>query len=184
MYHATILSYNIVKNPAPTAKEIQSYFKKSTRLLYGNDKRKSKSSPFPEKIHLVTSTFRSFKETFTSEEYVNTMLYVFDDAANSTMLYLKYADRVLCHFKLNETIADEMHNLKWNFDHLQSMKKGLQQNIGQFKFFKERGIGSKEFHSNAVPPFCNTTERLIAEVTEEMTTLEKKIICLYKSGWE
>ena len=61
MYKAVIMRSSY-ENPAPTSKEIQDYFRKSGKLLYGNDKRKSKNTPFEGTIHLVMHAFNEFEE--------------------------------------------------------------------------------------------------------------------------
>jgi len=184
MYHATLLRCDFIEHSAPTAKEIQDYFKKSTRLLYGNDKRKSKSTPIPDKIHLVAPAFDTFKVALTGEDYLSTMLYVFDDQANSTMLLLKYSNQVVCHFKLDAQIADEMSSLNWSYGHLQRFKRGLQNDIGSIDFLAQKNIGTKVFHTKSVPPFVKATKAFIADVDKEMAALESSAKRLFKSGWD
>jgi hypothetical protein len=183
-YRAALLRYDYIDLPAPTAKEIQDYFKKSTRLLYGNDKRKSKSTPIPDKIHTVGRCFETFKVALTGEDYISTMLYVFDDKANSSMLGLKYANQVVCHFKLDEQVADEMWNIDWSYGHLLRYKRGLQSEIDSTKFFAEKNVGSKAFHQKSVPLFITATQAFIAQVEQEMSALEAKAKRLFSSGWD
>jgi hypothetical protein len=183
-YRAALLRYDHIDNPAPTAKEIQNYFKKSTRLLYGNDKRKSKSTPIPDKIHLVSRSFDTFKVALTGADYISTMLYVFDDQANSSMLGLKYANQVVCHFKLDDLITDEMWNISWGYGHLLRYKRGLQSEIDSTEFLAEKNVGSKTFHAKAVPLFVNATQAFILKVGQEMAALESEAKRLFYSGWD
>ena len=184
MYKAALFRYDFINLLPPTAKEIQDYFKKSTRLLYGNNKRKSKSTPMPEKLHLVDNSFQTFKVALTGENYITPMLYVFDDKANSSMLALKYANQVICHFKLDEKIIDEMSSSSWNYGHLLRYKRGLQSEIDSTKFFAEKSIGSNAFHKNAVPLFIKSTKAYITEVEQEMSALESEAKRLFYSGWD
>ena len=57
-----------------------------------------------DKIHNVSRCFEILKVALTGEDYISTMLYVFDDKANSSMLGLKYASQDVFHFKLDEQI--------------------------------------------------------------------------------
>jgi hypothetical protein len=112
------------------------------------------------------------------------MLYVFDDQANSTMLGLKYASQLVCHFKLDEQIAIEMSNISWGYGHLLRYKRGLQIEIDSSKFFAEKNVGSKTFHTNAVPPFVKATQAFILDVEREMAALESEAKRLFYSGWD
>lgn len=184
MYKAAIFRYDFKDLRPPTAKEIQDYFKKSTRLLYGNKKRKSKSTQIHENLHLVNSSFETFINTLTGKSYISTMLYVFDDRANSSMLALKYANQVVCHFKLDEKIIDEMWNCHWNYEHLQRYKRGLQSAIDDTVFFVEKNIASDAFHKNVVPLFIKSTKAYITEVEQELSSLESEAKHLFNSGWD
>ena len=184
MYKAVILHYDFTNLLPPTAKEMQDYFKKSTRLLYGNDKRRSKLTPIPEKLHLVERSFQTFGAVLGEKDVWSTKLYVFDDKANSSMLSLKYANQVICHFKLDEQIAEEMWNTSWEYEHLQRYKLSLQSNIDETRFFSEKNIGRKFFHQKGVPPFAKATNSFISYVEREIATLELEARRLFKSGWD
>ena len=100
MYKAVIMRSNY-ENPAPTSKEIQDYFRKSGKLLYGNDKRKSKNTPFEGTIHLVMHAFNEFEEVVigkkTDYSQTNT-LYIFDDQINQMHFHLIYAQQAQNYF--------------------------------------------------------------------------------------
>lgn len=184
MYRAVILRNDYSEGPAPSAKEMQDYVKKSTRLLYADDKRKSKSTPMRDKIHLVDYALSTFRNLLDGERFESTALYVFDERVNSTHFLMKYSAIHVCSFKLDEQILDHMWNVAWNYGHLCRFKKSCEGDIGQTEFFAEKNVGSKRFHAKAVPPFIKRTKEFIGEIDKEIAALEDEAISLFKSGWD
>lgn len=184
MYRAVILRYGYGEGPAPSAKEMQDYVKKSTHLLYADDKRRTKSTPMRDKIHLVDSAFSTFRNLLDGERFRPTALYVFDDRVNSTHFLMKYSPIHVCSFKLNEQVLDHMYNVAWNYGHLCRFKKSCEGDISQTEFFADKNVGSKRFHAKAVPPFIKRTRAFIGEIDKEIAALEREAISLFKSGWD
>ena len=184
MYRAVILRYGFGEAQAPSAKEMQDFLKKSSRLLYAEDKRKSKSTPLPDKIHLVDSAFSTFRNLLGGERIGLTALYVFDDRVNSSHFLLKYSPIHLCSFRLDEQVLDHMSNVAWNYEHLCRFKKSCEGDINQTEFFADKNVGSKRFHAKAVPPFIKRTRAFIGEIDKEIAALEREAISLFKSGWD
>ncbi len=182
MYKAAFLTYDFVQGP-PTAKEIKTYLGKSAKLLYGNDQRKSKNTPYPDKLHTIEHAFSHFKSIFTDKKpYVPTELYIFDEKINSTYFFLKYASQLIVHFKFDEKTIDEMHTLSWNHTHLVSYFKSIDKNIGSLKFFTDKNIGDPKFHK-AFPSFAEKFDIIKSHTQKEIDKLEKKANLLFCSGW-
>ena len=183
MYKAAFLTYNMMQD-APSAKEIKTYLGKSAKLLYGNDQRKSKNTPYPDKLHTIEHAFSHFESIFTDQKkpYVPTELYIFDEKINSTYFFLKYASQVIVHFKFDEKTIDEMHTLSWNHMHLVSYFNSIDQNIGSLKFFTDKNIGDPKFHK-AFPSFAKKFDIIKLRTAKEIDKLEKKADLLFRSGW-
>ena len=181
-HRAAILSYDF-NNPAPTASELKTYLGTSSKLLFGNDKRKSKNTPYVNRHHLITHSFNSFKHLYSPKDnYQYQMLYIFDDKVNSTHFFLKYASQVLAHFELDDKIIDEMHKVEWDYSHLQRYKGYVESTLDSLDFFVEKDIGGKSFH-NAFPAHVNSTQKFISKIDKELEKLEKKANQLFQCGW-
>jgi hypothetical protein len=184
MYKAVIIRSNY-EEPAPTYKEIQAYFRKSGKLLYGNDKRKSKNTPFEGTIHSVMHAFNEFEETITgkrndhSERYT---LYIFDDQINEIHFQLKYAQKAQNYFLLDDAIITEMHKLSWNVSHLKRYKERLQNSEGFTKFMIEKDIGNAKLYKS-FPKFSKATDAYISQIDITIKEFESRALSLFKSGW-
>ena len=58
-HKAAFLSFD-VNFDYPTSKELKLFLGKSAKLLYGNDKRITKDTPYRDKLHLITHAFAPF----------------------------------------------------------------------------------------------------------------------------
>ena len=182
MYKAAFLTYDFNK-PAPMAKELKAYLRGSAKLLYGNDQRKSKNTPYTDKIHLIGHSFSTFKHLFTPENsYQQSMLYVFDDRINSTHFFLKYTLQALCHFDLDEQVIDEMHKTSWDYGHLTRYQQSVQKDLDFLDFFITNQIGDNKFHKT-FPAHVKSSQKFILKIDNEIEKLETKAKLLFKSGW-
>jgi hypothetical protein len=182
MYRAAFLSGDY-SNPVPTAKELKAYLGSSAKLLYGNDQRKSKNTPYTNKLHLIGHSFSSFKHLFKpNENYQPSLLYVFDDRINSTHFYLKYASLTLCHFIIDEQIIDEMNKTSWDYGHLTRYRDSVQSDLDSLNFFITKKVGDNKFH-NTFPAHIASSQKFILKIENEIKKLESKANLLFKSGW-
>lgn len=184
MYKAVILRSNF-ENPAPTSKEIQDYFKKSGKLLYGNDKRKSKNTPFEGTIHLVKHAFNEFQEVITGKKYdygETHNLYVFDDQINQMHFHLIYAQQAQNYFVLDDAIIAEMYKLSWNVSHLKRYKIGLQGSVNFTNFMIEKDIGSAKLYKS-FPKYSKAIDAYISQIDLTINEFESRAVSLFKSGW-
>ena len=184
MYRAVILRYGHGIGPAPSAKEMQDYVKTSTRLLYADDKRKSKSTPLRDKIHLVGSAYSEFRKLLDGESFRPIALYVFDDRVNSTHFLLKYSPTHVCRFKLDEQVVDHMNSAASDYSELSTFKARCEWDISQAEYFVKKNVGSTRFYGKIVPPFIKRTRAFIGEIDKEIAALEREAISLFKSGWD
>jgi hypothetical protein len=184
MHKAVILKTDFASE-APTAKEIEAYLRKSAKLLYGNDKRKSVNTPYKNNIHLVHHAFNDFKEVITGKKHefqTSHTLYVFDDQINDSFFFLKYSGMNTCHFKLNDAIISEMSHTSWSHGHLIRYKRELEHAANFNQFMIEKNIVSKKFQKYP-PKFSKATDEYIEKIDVEIKALEAKAIALFKSGW-
>jgi hypothetical protein len=183
--HKAVIINSDYQNPAPTAKEIQAYLHKSSKLLYGNDKRKSINTPYKENIHLVMHSFYQFEEALTgrTRDFGTTRtLYIFDDKVNETHFFLKYVGQIQTHFKLNDPIITEMNKCSWDYGHLYRYKQSLEHDFRFIDFLKEKNIGNAKLHK-AFPKFTTATNEYINKIDIAMKEIEDKAVALFKSGW-
>ncbi len=184
MYKAVIMRSNY-ENPAPTSKEIQAYFRKSGKLLYGNDKRKSKNTPFEGTIHLVMHAFNEFEEVVNGKktDYSQTnSLYIFDDQINQMHFHLIFAQQAQNYFVLDDAIITEMYKLSWNVGHLKRFKKDLQHSEDFNKFMIEKDIGNAKLYK-AFPKFSKATDMYISQIDIAINEYESRAVSLFKSSW-
>ena len=182
MYKAAFLTYNMTQ-VAPTAKEIKTYLGKSAKLLYGNDQRKSKNTPYPDKLHLIESAFFHFRDILNNKNgYFRSELYIFDEKINESHFLLKYASQAIVHFKFDDKTIDEMYTLSWNHMHLVSYFKSIDNDIASLKFFTDKNIGDANFHK-LFPSFVKKFDTIKSHTQKEIDKLEKKANLLFRSGW-
>lgn len=180
-YRAALLSYD-VHFPFPTSKELKSFLGKSAKLLYGNDKRITKNTPYRDKHHLITNAFQTFQHLFFSGSPRLFKLYIFNNKIYSSHFQLKYSPIVITLFELDDTIVDDLHKITWDFGHLARHKKQLGTGIDSLNFFIEREVGSKNFHG-AFPIYQNQTMEFIQLIDNELKQLENKAYSIFNSGW-
>jgi hypothetical protein len=182
MYKAVFLTYNLMQG-APTANEIKTYLGKSAKLLYGNDQRKSKNTPYPDKLHLIESAFHQFRDIFSSgKTFIHRELYIFDEQINETHFFIKYAPQVLAHFEFDDKTIDEMKKIAWNHNHLVSYFRSLDNNVGSLDFFIQKNIGDPNFHK-LFPSFVKKFDTVKSHTAKEIKKLEKKADLLFRGGW-
>ena len=184
MYKAVIMNADN-QHPLPTAKEIQAYLRKTSKLLYGNDKRKSINTPYPDIIHLVMYSFSTFQEAITKNErdYQDRKeLYIFDDKVNVMQFFLKYGGSIDCHFSLDDAIIHSMNHCSWSFGHLERYKKSVVQNAESSQFFIDKQIGNAKLHKS-FPKFIKATDDYIKKIDAAMKEIEDEAVLLFKSGW-
>jgi hypothetical protein len=184
MYKAVIMRSSF-ENPAPTSKEIQGYFNKSGKLLYGNDKRKSKNTPFEGTIHLVMHAFNEFEDLIIGKkrEFGDAHnLYIFDDQINQLHFHLIYAQQAQNYFLLDDAIITEMYKLSWNVGHLKRYKRDLQDNENFNQFMIEKDIGNAKLYKS-FPKFSKATDIYISQIDITIEEFETRALSLFKSGW-
>ena len=181
MYKAAFLIIDFLQ-PEPTAKEIKSYLHNSSKLLYGNDQRKSKNTPYVDKLEIIENCFSKFKHIFSSQQHTHQMLYIFDSEINETHFFLKYAPQVLAHFELDEKIIDEIIKITKDYGQLNSYIYRLQKELQSLDGFVEKNIGSYSFHKS-FPAYVNASEKFIMQIDKDVKRLEKKASQIFQSGW-
>lgn len=173
------------ENPAPNYKDIDYNFGKGGKVLYGGDKRKSKTVPYLDKLHTVIHGFDGFyKSLFSSgEDYAFRQfeLYLFDKDANETMLYLKYPNTIT-HFVIDDGIIDDIHHLNWSYQHLIRYIRDLDSTTGSLNFFIEKNIGDDKLYK-AFPAYIKANDKLKEAVTNASIRLEEYAGLIFKSGW-
>jgi hypothetical protein len=178
MYKAVMLS-----EVFPTAQELKDYLGNSSKLLYGNDKRKSKNTPFADRLHLVSHCYNTFSECITkSDEDAHTMLYIFDDKINDIHFLLKYTPQITARFLLDESIIDDMHKITWHYDSLKRYAGSITHDADKLDFFITNKIGDDKFHKT-IPSYKKAVDKFKSQIEKEMSKLEKKAHSLFQSGW-
>jgi hypothetical protein len=181
-HRAAILSYSYSKQ-APTAKELAAFLGKSSKLLYGNDKRVTKNTPYTDKIHLIDVSFREFRHLFTASESIqNYKLYIFDHRIRSSHFLLRYGQDCFAQFELDNSIIDEMYHLQWAYSHLKSHRKSLITLRNSLDFYTENNVGDKSFqekfdlHRNAI-------DSLVDDTNKALKVCESRSFDLFQSRW-
>jgi hypothetical protein len=180
-YKAALLSFD-VNFDYPTSKELKLFLGKSAKLLYGNDKRITKNTPYRDKLHFVTNAFRTFQHLFFPDSLRLFKLYIFNDKIYSSHFLLKYSPIVITLFELDDTIVEDLHKVEWDYGHLTRHKKQVRIGIDGLDFFIERGVGSKGFH-DAFPSHTASTNEFIQLIDNELKQLEHKAYSIFNSGW-
>ena len=183
--HKALIINSDFENPAPTAKEMQLFLNKSGKLIYSEDKRRSKNTPYQKTIDLVLYAFRDFEETITGNERAYCLhrnLYIFDGDVNEMLFYLKFSGMVQCHFVLNDSIIEDMHKASWDYGHLNRFKESLEGDVHFNQFMIEKNIGDNSLYE-AFYKFSKATDEYILEVNNSIKKVEEKAIALFKSGW-
>jgi len=180
-YKAALISYD-VHFPFPTSKELKLFLGKSAKLLYGNDKRITKNTPYRDKNQLITNAFQTFQHLLFPGRPGLFKLYIFNNEIYSSHFLLKYSPIVITLFELDDTIVEDLHKIDWDYGHLTRHKKQVQIGIDGLDFFIERGVGSKGFH-DAFPSHTASTNEFIQLIDNELKQLEHKAYSIFNSGW-
>ena len=182
MYKAVFLA-NDFQAQAPTAKELKEFLAGSGKLLFGNDQRKSKNTPFADRLHLVTNCLHSFSHLFNSDSHhVTSTLYIFDDKINETHFLLKYSSQVITHFLLDEHVIDDMHHITWSHSSLKTHLNSVRHDMDKLDFFVKKGIGDVKFHKS-FPAYIKATNTFLTGIENEMKKLENNALHLLQSHW-
>ena len=137
------------------------------------------------KLYTVESAYATFQSKIFDEEtttYYSKTLYVFDDRVNSTHFLLNYGNFKVLRFELDLSIIDEMRHRRWEYDHLTSYKKYLENSVGTQNFFIEKNIGDPSFYKS-FPKFKKSALEYAAKVDKAITKIEEKASALFKSEW-
>lgn len=166
----------------PEYKELDNYLGKKSKVLYGGGKRKSKTVPYIDKLHLVESAFNTFEKTSFGNHSYTRELYLFDSEANATALTLKFADNLLTHFVIDDGLIDDLYHLSWSHSHLISYKRSLQNDVNKLNFFDEKNIGNKKFFKE-FPNYTKSVNKFIITIDDAISEIESKASIILKSGW-
>jgi len=174
-------------NPIPNYKDLDVNLGKTGKVLYGGEKRKSKTTPYIDRLHLVDSAFSEFNKILfpriaEARTFVYCELYLFDKDANETMLYLKYPSQIITHFVIDDSLIDNLHHLSWSHGHLQRYLQSLKGNKDSLNFFIEKEISDKKFEKS-FPQFIKSTDKLMTEVINASKRLSDNAELIFKSGW-
>jgi hypothetical protein len=172
-------------NPAPSYKDIDFNFGKNGKVLYGGGKRKSKNTPYLDKLHTVHYAFQHFVEILFPDiknDFRNSFeLYLFDKDAHETMLYLKYPQTVT-HFVIDDSLIDDLHHLDWSYEHLFRYMQNLEETVNLLKFFNEKDIGDAKFHKS-FPAYIKANDKLQDAVVSASQRISDNASLIFKSGW-
>ena len=171
--------------PAPNYKDIDLNFGKSGRVLYGGDKRKSKNTPYLDKLHTIRHGFQNFVKILfphtKNDNYSHFELYLFDKDAHETMLYLKYP-QTITHFIIDENLIDHIHHLNWSYHHLVRYMRDLEGTTNSLNFFNEKSISDSKFE-RAFPAYVKANAKLKDAVTSASQRIAEQAELIFKSGW-
>jgi len=183
MYKAAMLFIPYPSSP-PTAKEVQSYLKRSGTLLYGGNKRRTALTPIQAQIDTVYHAFRAFETAITGSQKGNLDshdLYVFDEQVNDVHFLLKYGGQMGCYFRLDDHIINSMGHYSWSHWRLKQLKKSIQDNARYDHLIKDE-IGDRKFH-RSFPKFARASTDFVLKVDEAIKVVERDATSLFKSGW-
>ncbi|MDH6301188.1 hypothetical protein M2128_000090 [Polynucleobacter sphagniphilus] len=179
-----ILEYDW-ENPAPTYTNIDVNFGKNGKVLYGGGKRKSKTTPYLDKADSLLSSFVCFSKLLfpqlgNSHNYFE--LYFFGNHAHETMLYLKYPKQVVTHFIIDEDLIDNLHHLKWSFEHLERFVRELESTGKSLNFYIEKEIGDAKLYKS-FPAYKKANDKLINDAISASRRMTDMAGLILKSGW-
>jgi len=179
-----ILEYDY-ENPAPSYKALDVNLGKTGKVLYGGGKRKSKTTPYLDKLHTVSYAFDHFSKLLfpkLNDSYHFFELYLFDKDANETILYLKYPNQILTHFVIDDSLIDVLHHLDWSYGHLERYNRELDSITNSLNFFSEKEISDSKLEKS-FPQFNKATEKLKDEVIKASQRISENAELIFKSGW-
>ena len=171
--------------PAPEYKDIDFNFGKSGKVLYGGGKRKSKNTPYVDKLQTISYGFQHFVEILfpntKNDIYDNFELYLFDKDAHETMLYLKYP-QTITHFVIDDDLIDAIHHLDWSYQHLVRYLRDLEGTTNSLNFFVEKDISDNKFQKS-FPAYIKANEKLKDAVVSASQRIADNAGLIFKSGW-
>jgi hypothetical protein len=173
------------QNPAPSYKDLDVNLGKTGKVLYGGGKRKSKTVPYLDKLHIVSNAFDRFSKLLfpqLDDSYHYFELYLFDKDANETMLYLKHPNQIITHFIIDDVLIDTMHHLGWSYDHLCRYVRELESTANSLNFFNEKEIADTKYQKS-FPAFVKATDKLIDETIKASERVTENAELIFKSGW-
>jgi len=179
-----ILEYDY-ENPAPSYKDLDVNLSKTGKVLYGGGKRKSKSTPYLDKLSTIEYAFNCFSELLfplSKDNYTHYFeLYLFDRDAHETMLYLKYP-QTITHFVIDDGLIDALHHLEWSYQHLVRYMRDLEGTANSLNFYIEKDIGDKRLH-NAFPSYIKANDKLQEAIVNASQRIVDNAGLILKSGW-
>lgn len=171
--------------PAPNYKDIDLNFGRNGRVLYGGNKRKSKSTPYLDELHLINHGFQGFVKILfpkTMSDYHDQFeLYLFNKDAHETMLYLKYP-QTITHFIVDDNLIDHIHHLNWSFQHLVRYTRDLESTTNSLNFFNEKSISDSKFE-RAFPAYVKANAKLKDAVKSASQRIAEQAALIFRSGW-
>lgn len=172
------------QNPEPSYKDLDVNLGKTGKVLYGGGKRKSKSTPYLNRLNTVSHVFDNFSNLLFPQlkNSNNFALYLFDKDAHETMLYLKYPNQIITHFIIDEDLIVNLHHLDWSFNHLTRYVKELARTSNSLSFFKEKEIGDDKFQNSFIP-FIKASNKLENDVISASQRITDMAGLIFKSGW-
>lgn len=179
-----IIEYDY-NNPAPTYKDIDVNFGKGGKVLYGGGKRKGKNTPYLDKVDSLSRSFKTFSYLLFPQlerHHHYFELYFFDKDAHETILYLKYPNKIVTHFIIDEDLIDSLQHLSWSYDHLDRFTNQLANVAGSLSFFKEKEIGDAKFEK-AFLPYLKASNKLEDDVISASQRITDMARLIFKSGW-
>ena len=179
-----IIKYDY-NNPAPTYKEIDINLDKGGKVLFGGGKRKSKTTPYLDKVESLSRSFKTFSYLLfphLEKHHHYFEFYFFDTEAHETMLYLKYPNQVITHFIIDGDLIDNLQHLSWSYNHLDRYTQQLASVAGSLSFFKDKEIGDAKFQK-AFSPYLKASNKLEDEIISASQRISDMAGLIFKSGW-
>lgn len=169
----------------PDYKELDTAMGKGAKVIYGGGKRKSKTVPYLEKIHLLDSAISSFKEElFSKDDFWNyPEVYFFEEGADDVFLTLKYGEFVVSLFRVDDSLIDEIYHLSWSKYHLKSYADTLAGTISSLDFFQNKNVGDDKLYKKN-PAFIKSTRVMIDAVNQNTQRLIDRASLILKAGWK
>lgn len=170
----------------PKYSDIDKVQTKGAKVVFGGGKRKTKNTPYIEKIHLVEHSFNKFMSYIfleSSEWRQSTELFLFEDEANELFLRLRYSKEIISTFEIDEALIEEMHHYSWSYSWIEGQLQSLNRDIETYKFFEEKNIGDDKLHKK-IPAHIKNIEKMILDFEGAGERIIKKAKILFTSGWQ
>jgi hypothetical protein len=170
----------------PTFTDIDAAQPKGAKVIYGGGKRKTKTIPYIDKLHLVERSFYTFAKNIVPNNpsigNTQTELFLFQDKANELMLKLRYANEIIAVFEIDEKIIEEIYHYSWAFEWIERQIKSMESDVGTFDFFIEKNVGDKELYKS-FPSHVKSTEKMIKKFDKSKQKIIKQAKARFTSGW-